>query len=206
MTPDEMNMPIEDVSYGVPSGLPSSSARMIGFAKLSPTIVSEVTRWRSTVASSSWGIEAAALERHHVSAGQVRDEPPEPTTGPVHQWCRRDRHQCAAVLGRTGDHGGDLAGVARRCEAEDREAEFHEAAGQSAHVVHHALWHAGRAAGVQHVEVVFGPFDPIHRVGCRHDVVVGECVRHLAGVTVVDLDQQRELRQTFGHPCHPLAE
>ena len=49
-----MNIAIDDVSYLEPSGLPSSNARMIGLAKLSPTIVSPVTRCRSTVASSSW--------------------------------------------------------------------------------------------------------------------------------------------------------
>ena len=53
ITPEEEMTAIDDVSYFEPSLLPSSKARINGLAKLSPTMVTAETRWRSTVSSTS---------------------------------------------------------------------------------------------------------------------------------------------------------
>ena len=55
ITPDEMIVVSDEVSYGVPRSAASSNARMMGLAKASPTITIPVARWRCIVSSNSCG-------------------------------------------------------------------------------------------------------------------------------------------------------
>ena len=176
---------------------------MIGLAKASPTIVIDVARCRSTVANSFVGVEASALEGDDVATRQVRNEPAEPASGAVHQRRRRDRREGGAVGRRPLDHPGYFGSIRRCGEPQHRQAQRDESTSEAAHVVHHALGHPGGTAGVQHVEVVLGPFEARQRRRCGDRLVVGDCVGgDLAG------SARRRPRSaaststgTVGHPC-----
>ena len=98
----------------------------------------------------------------------------------------------------------DLRGIGRDGEARRRVAEGDEVRGEAALRVHHALRHAGRAAGEEHVDVVLTALDAGHRV-VGDQVLVARCSVEVRAV-VVDFHQQLELRESFAHPVHPVGE
>ena len=100
----------------------------------------------------------------------------------------------------------DLFAGARYGLTEEREAGPQEQADVRRHVVHHALRHPGRAAGVEHVDVVLAAGDALHRFVGREHLVVGRRAGHLAGAAVVDLDQQLQLRQPIDDLGDAVAE
>ena len=62
ITPDEMIIVSDDVSYGVPASAASSSARMIGLANASPTITITSSPRRCIVSQQLVRVERPALE------------------------------------------------------------------------------------------------------------------------------------------------
>ena len=104
MTPDELIILIEDMSYFEPSGLPSSRARTSGLAKLSPTIVSPFTPMALDCFEHLVSFEAACGEVDDVRAPEHRDEPAQPAAGAVHHWGAGDRCVLTAGVGESFDH------------------------------------------------------------------------------------------------------
>ena len=128
----------------------ASRCSSIGPANAWPTITTFVARWRSTVSNSS-----AASKRRLASDTTV--PPPviamsaENCPVPCISGTGDDHHRRA--LGRR-DAGGDLGGVGGRSGAGERVAARAEHVEQVVLAPHHALRHAGRAAGVEQQQVV----------------------------------------------------
>ena len=209
MTPEEMIVRNEDVSYGRPAAAASSSARRMGLEKASPTMAMAFARWRWTASSSS---SASSDRRSSVITVpparwgmKVPSQTPVPCiSGQAGIEIRRSPLAAASVTS-----GAICDGVRRRGQLEEREAGLHEARRQPTHRVHDALGHARGAAGVEHVDVVLAAGDALHRrvrgerVLPRHGAVDGGAVLRQA---VVDRHQQPEPGKAGPHARHPVAE
>ncbi len=127
----------------------ASRARSIGLAKASPTMAIMLTPSRSTVSSSSTASNERAGQGDHAAPGHHRHEGGEPA-GAVHE--RAGGHVHGPGPGERLAHevevhllavlGGDGVGVRQE---------------QVVLAPHDALGHAGRAARVEHEEVVAVP-------------------------------------------------
>ncbi len=179
----------------------ASRARRIGLAKASPTIDIELMRSCSTVSSSSTGskwrpsmvIDAAA--DHQVADGVEQ-------AGAVHQ--RGGRQVAGARLGdpvagrvevRLGRQALAVGGV--------------EGAEQVVLAPHHALRHAGRAAGVEQHEVVAGapPRGDGRTVrGRRRGVLVRRRPVRARAVAVVDPQPRADARHAVAQLVDALGE
>jgi hypothetical protein len=99
-------------------------------------------------------IEAAVREQRRGAAEHVRHHHAEPAAGAVHE--RRPRHRDGRAPGRVrrAREVGQVVGAAQLRHADHLRVGLQEEAREVTHRVHHALRHAGRAAGVEHVELV----------------------------------------------------
>ena len=154
ITPDEMIVVSDDVSYGVPR----SVGRVERPDDRLGERVADDARSRSPVAlhrrQQLVRVERSALERDDRPAGEVGDE------------ARRATRRCRASAGRPGSRsaGRRVDGLRRSRRSRPRRSggarpssgkpPSTNAVRDPAHGVHHALGHAGRAAGVEHVDVV----------------------------------------------------
>ena len=145
ITPDEMITRSDEMSQRSGS---ASRARRIGLAKASPTIVIDFTRSCFDGVEQLDRVEAGGRQRDDRPAGRQRRQRVE-QAGAVHQRGRR----------------AGCAGRACRCARVERRRRRRRAAGavrSTARALrievvlapHHALGHAGRAAGVEQQEVV----------------------------------------------------
>ena len=153
------------------------------------------------------GVEAAVGEGDHVGARELGDERPEPQARAVHERRAGYGHHERAGVGHLTHQLRDAIGLRWRFEAEEWEAALRERGHHPADRIHDTLGHPGGAAGVEHVDVVFGPGDARHRVVARHHRIP----RHRAGNRsradpVVDLDQQLHVRQAVDDLGDPLSQ
>ena len=137
----------------------------------------------------------------------MRHHRADPHAGSVHERAARGGHVGALRLATLLDGGDRLAEVLRERHLLGVEPVEHEVRRQLAHLVHHALRHAGGAAGVEHVDVIDAALDARCGLVRGEKSLVIDLPLHLGGCgAVIHLHEQREQRQVVLDLGHAVRE
>ena len=104
-------------------------------------------------------------------------------------------HRPTLLLDDIAQQHGVLVEIRRHIEIEAGTCSFGEHPRERTHLLEHTLRIPGGPAGVQHVQVVFAALDPRRRLVGIEDLVIASGSRDGGSRSVVDRDEERQLRE-----------